>query len=372
MVWIRILFISEAFLIFMLIGTKRVYISDAERDDNHNATVVKYNSFLVFLVAFLMILVSALRNSFIDTVDYRLMYNYIGKNIENVFNNSLQGVEKGYLLFTYGLNHISGNSQFLLIVTTVIIIAITTIFIKRESVDVPFSLWMFFCLDFINTMNGVRQVMAGAFAAILWERLSSRPHSIKNDIMFIFGILILSTIHRSVLICIPIMLLCRGRIMNMATRVIIFGTIAMLMVPGIYYFVLEGVLAGTDYEKYITESATMGIARLIVNSVPVVMLAYSRIKGIRLEEENEKTQWMLNLCIFNFCCSVLSLRMVFFARIGMFFKYFDFVMLPYLINRIFDKKSKSIKLLAYILYGIYFFVQLSAFGGYIAGFDLVI
>lgn len=370
MIWINGLFYFVAFTVVLLIGTKRVYQYENELGEVEVYT--RNSRFLIVLLTLSLIIVSGLRNNFIDTADYRYMYTVIGRNFENVFNGAVPRVETGYLLFTYLLNLINENSQFLLIVTSVITIYTTVRFITRESSDIAFSLWIFFCIDYINTMNGVRQVMAGAIAAVLWSRLYYTEYTKRKDFVYICGILLLATIHKSILICVPAIILSRKKFMSWATLGFIGGSALMLAIPGIYYSVLEGVLGGSSYTEFFETSASMGFARFVVKSIPMLLILMSNFRGFDFRMESERTQWMLNIVVFNFCCSLLALRMVYFARLSIYFNFFDFVLMPYLLEKAFGKESRMIKGVAFVLYAVYYFVQIKAFGGYISGFDLVI
>lgn len=370
MIWIKGLFYFVAFIVMLLIATRRSY--QYENEYGELKTYTQNSKFLIAILMLALIIVSGFRNKFIDTADYRYMYGIIGKNLENVFNGSVPRVEKGYLFFTYLLNLINTDSQFLLIVTSIITVFTTVKFITRESSDIAFSMWMFFCIDYINTMNGVRQVMAGAIAAILWSLLYGSEQTRKKDVLYIAGILLLATVHKSILICIPVILLSRKRFMSFATWGFIIGSVMMLAVPGLYYAVLEGVLGGSSYTEFFSTSAGMGIARFIVKTVPIMLIIVSSFRGFDFREEDARTQWMLNIVVFNSCCSLLALRMVYFARLSIYFNFFDFILMPYLIETAFGKDGKIVKGIAYILYAVYYFVQINAFGGYISGFDLVI
>lgn len=368
-VLMRLMYI-EIVIIFFIIASQKKYtaINDHGEDQIH----VQNSKFLIALYAFGMIVVSAFRSNFIDTADYRLIYARIGSSLENVFNGSGQDVEKGWLFFNYLLNHISNDSQFMIQVTAVIVISGSVYFLVKESTDVPFSFWIYLCLEFVNTMNGIRQIMTGVIIALLWLRWIREERRPRNDFFFVLGIVLMSTIHKSALICIPVFFSSRGKFFNKWMKSIVFGSLLMFAVPSIYYMVLSRIIGGSDYSQYLTESATMGIMRFLVKIVPVVLVFFYQ-RNNRIDITEPSFQWIMNISIFNACCSLLSLRMVYFARIGMYFNLFDYILIPWLIEKIFRNQARIlIKTIMCMSYAFYYWYQLIAFGGYVRSFSLVL
>lgn len=371
MQWLYSAFLISLFAI--ILGTltqKRKTVYDKTEMHFKNT----YSRFAIFLYSFPLIFVSAFREGFIDTYDYRHMYEAIGTNLQNVFSNIVPDVEKGYLFFTYLLNLISKDSQILLIVTSIVITVCFVKFMRMEAYDVSFSLLIYLCQFWMSTMNGIRQILVAGLTCLLWGKWSSEPYSREKNISFIILLLVLSTFHKSILICIPVFMLARGNLFNKGILVCVLGALTMLVVPSVYNFVFGVLLGTTEYSDYIAESASMGGMRFIISCVPFLLICiyYWKIynKG---ETKNHRFIWMMNISIFNFCCSMLALKMVYFARIGLYLDVFNFILIPYLIEQCFNKRSASfIKLFAIITYIMYFYFQMQAYGGYVYGFKLVL
>ena len=130
-----------------------------------------YNSFFTFLFFGLLTFIVVCREDFVDTWDYRYMYEQIGPNIENAFNDTVPRVEKGYLFITALLNKISTDSQFLLIVFGILTIVCFSAVILKYSESVSFSLILFSCNLWISCMNGLRQIFVASIISLfgaLW------------------------------------------------------------------------------------------------------------------------------------------------------------------------------------------------------------
>lgn len=370
MQWLYGAFVLALFAIFIGFATqKRRFVHDDA--GNHIKNI--YSKALAFLYMLPLIFVSAFRHSFIDTNDYRYMYEVIGTNWNNVFNGKVPDVEKGYLFFTYILNLISKDSQLLIIVTTIIITICFVKFICLEAYDISFSLLLYLCQYWVDTMNGVRQILVAAIVCMVWKKWSQCSGMI-NNVLFIVTLIALSSFHKSILICIPVFLVARGELLNKGIVLCVLSALAMVAVPSLYHLVFSFLLRSSEYSDYISESASMGGMRFIVSCVPFVLvwLYYSKIYR-REAIKNQKMIWMMNISVFNFCCDLLALKMVYFARIGLYFEVFNFILIPYLIDKCFTKQSaKFMKIIATLMYIVFFCYQIQAYGGYASGFKLVL
>lgn len=327
----------------------------------------RYNTFVVVLFAMVLMFVSGFRYKFIDTGDYRLMYEAIGPNYDNVFNGTVERVETGYLFFTYLLNCISTDSQFLLIVTSAIVNAVYIRKIYKYSEDLPFSLFLYFTLSYMGTMNGIRQTLAAALALIVFEWCYKR-----KTIPYIALILLLMTIHKSVVILIPVYFIVRNKFFNAGVKGALVFSVLMLVMPGSVTSLLESVLGDSDYASYLSSTEGMNIMRFFVACVPTVLIVlYCRQTN---EDYNADPimRCLMNLCIIDLCANIMAIRILFFGRICMYFSICKLVLIPTLIRRTFPVKTAfKVKLCAVVLYSVYFAYQIYSYGGYMNNFRLI-
>ena len=361
-------YISIGIAILILI-TQKTIVSERRRIKKKC-----YNPVLTFIYICPLIYVSACRYKFWDTDDYRLMYMAVGESFENVFNNVTGHVEKGYLLFTVLLNKITSDSQILIIVSSVFTLFVVCYFLYRESTDLSISLLIFSSQTWMTTMNGLRQYMVVAMLCLAWIKWTKRKkHSKKRDLIFILSVLLMSTFHRSVLVCIPMFFLARGKLLNRKVIICIGIATLMVLVPSVYTFFFGILLGGSEYENYISTGATMGILRFIICCFPIFMIClyYHIYLKKKNKELDRKEIWMMNLSCLGFACNILALKMVYFARIGIYFNIFDLIVIPYCIEKCFSKKSKNfIIILLFVFYVYFFYVQMNAYGSFATNFKL--
>lgn len=332
----------------------------------------QYNIVMIFMYISTLTYVAACREHFWDTDDYRLMYEAVGNSFDNVFNDTTGHVEKGYLIFTAFLNKISHDSQFLIIVSSIFILFVTCFFLYKESTDLTISFLIFSSQIWMATMNGLRQYMVAATLWIVWIKWSNSERCRKNDLLFILSIVLMASFHKSVLICVPLFFCARGKLFNKKIITCIVVAILMFFISPVYNFVFDFLLGGTEYSNYVDTSATMGNSRFIFSCFPILLIClyyYIYIKNGK--NESDKISLIMNLSCLNFIFNILALKMVYFARIGIYFGIFDLLVIPYCINKCFTEKScKIIKILLFVLYAFFFYKQMIAYGSYATNFQL--
>lgn len=362
------LFVIESF--FLIIMNNTVVWKQWISDDGEKHYIKRNSKFLVCLFAIFIIIVVGLRNKFWDTSDYRNMYMLIGTNINNVFDETVPRIEKGYLLFTFFLNLISRNSQFLLIVCSIITNGLFVATIYKESEDVPLSLFLFLCTGYLSTMNGMRQILAGAIIFYVGTKWSKKRDQ-KADIKMLLCIIVMATFHKSALICIPLFLMARGRRFSRWIKGFLLLSIILFIVPGLSTLVIN-ILGGSEYSDYQSVSATQGIIRFFVNSVPFTLCLLCAAKCDLDNIADGSFNWMFNLSVIGFGFNLLALRMVYYARINMFFCISDMIMLPKYIDLLFNRRnSKIIKFLAVVCYTYFYYTSLLANGNFVKEFALM-
>lgn len=364
-------FFTECLLLILMVITKQRHVSVDLR--GRKEYVTKYSRAIAFIFAFILIFVSGFREKFWDTTNYRLIYLEIGNDINNVFNDTVPKIEKGYLLFNYLLNLISSDGQFLLIVSSLITngLIIKTIFSETE--DAPFSLFLYLASGFLGTMNGLRQMLVAAVVFSYGVKWVKKEKKFINDIGMLLCILLMSTFHKSVLICIPIYFAARGKPFNGYVKIGMLFSAILFLIPSLSAWFIQ-ISGGDDYGSYSQVTATQSVLRFLIESVPFILCILCHYnKQLKTEELSKSSQWFINLTAIGFCFNLLALRMVYYARINMYITLCNTIMLPYFIRTFFKKgNDEVVKAVAIMLYIIYFYFGLIANGNFAYNFHLVI
>ena len=232
---------------------------------------------------------------------------------------------------------------------------------RKYSSDYWMSIFLFIVsTDYLSYMhNGMRQFIAvcGIFACLGWI--------IKKEYFkTIIVILLLSTIHQTCLVMIPIIFIIQGKAFNKKTMFLIFLTLIVLVGINSFTSFLEDALKETQYSDIMTNEIMQNktgtnILRVIVYSVPLLL----SIVGKRyIDEANDP---LINLCVN---CSVITTALyaisavtsgIYFGRLPIYTSLTGYILLPWLINHMFEKKSAVlVKLMMYGFYFLFFYYQM--------------
>ncbi|MBR2861928.1 MAG: EpsG family protein [Clostridia bacterium] len=361
----------------LLAGSKIRFVLSSSKNTrtNQDESALKskkknYNSFFTLLFFGLLLFVVACREGFIDTPDYRFMYEQIGPHIHRAFNNTVPRVEQGYLFITALLNMVSTDSQFLLLVFGAATTVCFAVVLLKYTENATFSLILYVCNMWVACMNGLRQIFVASLISLFGALWISEKSNVRKTVGFIALCLLLSTVHTSAILCIPFYFMAKGKFMNKWVIGSTVCTVVLLMFPALYETVFRFLTSGLSYAEMLDSEATMGASRLLISGAPVVLfLIYHYSKPDR--EYDESVSWMLNLMVFGFLFSLLSLKMVYFSRMRMYFSIFITITLPYVVNRMFDKKNRNLVIFFIsLLYIAVFIYQLGAYGEEVTDFRL--
>lgn len=309
----------------------------------------EYSIFLTIVFAGVLIFVEGFRHGYMDTGNYKGIYQYLSDDLGDVLSSS----QPGFDFLQWLLRKISTKPQFFLLVVAAFINIADLIFIKRNTNDFPFSIFLYFVLSFIGNMNGIRQITAATFLMLAFPWVEE-----KKYFRYIVWVVILSTIHRSILVVIPLLFIFGGKRWNIGVVGFVLFCVFSAVVPGPINAII-GNLVSYDYSHYLT-AYTRGanIFNVFVEAVPLVLgLLYHRSNIDRIGE-NRTIDVLINMQAIRFGFVVLATGMAQYARIGMYMKNVTAIIIPFLINNVFIGSGKKyIKVTAIILYLLMFIVE---------------
>lgn len=329
-----------------------------------------YPTFLIVLFACVLIFCSAFREGFQDTGVYKNLYTYIGTDFQNAFDEDFTIKDRGFNLLMVLLNRVNPDPQTLIVVASVFTTTVYVYVIAKHASDTPFSLLLMLCTVFIGTMNGIRQVMAGAIFTLGWTLLIKR-----KMIPLLLLVLFASTFHASAIILVPLCFIICGKRYNIGIWVFLAFVIFCFVSPSAAYNIMGDILEDSVYKDYLENESKMGIMRLLVELVPVLIsFLYHRLAprpaNGSLSAQQRMVDILINMQLISFGFTVLGLQMVYFARISMYFSLVLPLLLPETIKGVFVPESaKDVKritiamYLFYYAYQIYTYEMLDGWGG---------
>lgn len=302
--------------------------------------------FFMLIAMLILILVSGLRSGIGDTYMYRHLYDLATPSY------SANGAyETGFVIFIKMLRSISDDSQLMIIVTSIIINVFNIRTIYKYSKDSYFELGMFMYITsgyYTVTMNGIRQSLA---ASIIFAATTFIINGKFKTYLVI--ILLMSTIHTSALIMIPIYFICRAKAWDKTTN-ILFGIAlvgALLFQP--LMDTLMNILGSTRYAEYSTfKEGGANLLRISVFAVPVILTYIKRGKVSEWKDSNV----IVNMNIVCFIIMIFSSFNWIFARFTIYLQLYSFILLPYIVKNCFTRKERRLIYSALIVcYFIFFY-----------------
>lgn len=324
----------------------------------------RWGKFSAFLLVVPYIVWAGFRtDSFGDTYLYRIFYYSAPDTLGKIpAYAATQTKDTGYYVLSSLFKIFISNSSvvFFLAIAAFQMFCIMKIYRKYSS-DYWMSIFLFIIsIDYLSYMhNGMRQFIAvcGIFACFGWI--------IKKEYFkTIIVILLLSMIHQTALIMIPIIFIVQGDAFNKRTMVLII--LAMIVIVGINQFtsLLETTLKETQYSDTLgtdvwKQDNGTNILRVMVYSVPMFL---SILGKKYIDAANDP---VINICVN--CSIVTSLLYiismftsgVFIGRLPIYTSLTSYILLPWLINQMFEKKSAFlVKIMMYGFYFLYFYYQM--------------
>jgi len=328
--------------------TKRV---NAVLNDQRQITWLFPRRYVMVTFAAILIVVYTYKYGFVDTASYRSMYAAVRTYSWTDMRTNPNGVEVGWLLFLRLLNLISTDSKLMLFVGGSIIICGFLYTINRYSVDVSFSMIIFYFTMFLDLNNGMRQYVATAFIVLGFQFVIQR-----RFLPYLLMVIIASFCHNSAIFCLLFYFLANGKVFNKKIVISIGISLVFMIIPSLFTGILTIIFSGTNYSYYISAGSGMRVWRLLVSIVPsiMVLLISCRInhKDIAMTVSDSV---FANLILINTIFCVLGLRSWIFVRMCFYTGLIVALFIPQLIKLLFrEKDTRIVKVLAFTSYFIFF------------------
>lgn len=289
--------------------------------------------FWMLIVAIILIIFSGFRTGSIgDTGMYKHSYSLYASNPNAVKFDR----DPGFTLLNLILIQFSTNPQTLVFVTSLIVNLFNVLFLYKYSTYLELQIYLYITSGYLTTsMNGMRQCLAAAILFVFNNLL------IKGKFkLYLLTVLLVSTIHASALIMIPVYFIVREEAWS--RKVIIMSLLAGIGVV-FYNFLsplLFKLLESTQYAGYAQfNEGGSSFTRVIVNMVPVI-LAYIKRKG--LKENWKESNIFTNMAILNVIFVALGLFNWIFNRFTIYMQLYNFILISYMIKNCFKGKEKRL------------------------------
>ena len=255
--------------------------------------------------------------------------------------------------------------HFMLLVAAFQMICMVFIF-RKYSEDMWSCLFLFVAsTDYMSWMqNGIRQFIAVAMTFAAFDLLVR-----KRYMSYVAVVLLASTFHGTALLMLPFAFIMTGPAMNRKTTMMIVGVVALIPFIDSVMPLMEDLLANTQYDDMMSNGIWenddgTNLIRVLVYSVP----ALAALLGRRYIQHNRDP--VINMCIN---ASMITFAMyavsavtsgIYIGRIPIYTTLYGYMVLPWLIDQIFEKQSgRLIKLLMIGCYVGFYYYQMEIIWG---------
>lgn len=330
-------------------------------NNQYRSRAITYMSLMTIFT--ILLIISAFRTGIGDTYFYKHIYELIGTNLAN---SSLGEVitsfdhERGFYTGIALLNMISTDPQLLVIVCAVITNALNLYDIYKFARPFELGIYLYFAtVIFYVTMNGMRQALVASI--FFWGvRYIIRGEWKKYLIL----ILLLSNLHTSALLLIPVYYIARHEAWgDFFWKVFTGGVIVFIIFP-IIKPVIVMILQDTQYAVYGNDMAQGGesvnLLRVLVMLVPP-SLAFTVRK--ELAKQWKESHIFIFMSMLNFIFILWSIQYLYFYRVCMYFEVFNLALMPRVISCMDKQKGMCIYVYLIICYFIFAYYQVAVCWG---------
>ena len=301
-----------------------------------------------------------------DTVLYLKIFQEISTSFEELKQVVLEHESGwGFLIFEILEKKVFGNNPiiFRLILALMHILPVIIVY-RKYSNNYILSVYLFIAsgCHIGWMMNGLRQFLAVSIIFAATSLLIERKY-----IKLIIIILIASTIHSSALIMIPVIFIVHGKAWNKKTMVFIILSIIAMYIFSKNINTFDMLISNTEYAG--TGAAMVAAGddgvnpiRVLVNAIPMLLA----LIGKRIIDQEDDI--FINICV-NMSVITTGIYLVgmvtsgiMVVRLPIYVSLYNFILLPYLAEKIFTPKSKDIFIILMIIF--YFLYYLYGYRGF--------
>lgn len=360
----------QLFVLLIVIAVLAPMLGQCYAIKSYGNREIRYGWLPVLALAIPLIYLAGTRVNYLlnfgDTSAYLIGFNESPTSVAAVMNSVTDDTKDvGFSIITATLKRLIGEREvvYFTIIAAVCIICVLYTY-KRYSCNFIISAFLFIAsADYLQwTYNGIRQFIP---VAILFACAGLIIK--KKYVPLIVLILILSTIHATALLMIPIIFIVQGKPLNKKTILFIVVMLLAIAFIGQFTNIIANIMENTQYsgevDQFLNTEGT-SVQRVLVYSVPafLAILFKKRIEAA----DNPLINIAANMSIVTFGLLTLSAFSsgLLLGRLGIYTSLFNYILLPWEIENIFTKRStKLIYCVLIVCYLIYYYYQVEIIWG---------
>lgn len=345
--------------LFVLLAVVAVFAKVAGQTytiEVHGTTETRYGWIPVLMIVVPLIVLAGTRPNIGDTGAYRNGFFTMSNSFSEIISESKK--DKGFSIFSYFIKQIVGNNDiaYFMIISTICLMCVTVVY-KKYSCNFAMSMFLLIASsDYVQwNYNGMRQFIAVSIIFAATDLLMRRRY-----VLYYGLILLLSTVHASALIMIPVSLVVRGRPWNARTVLFTVATLIAINFSGAMRNLIADFMSETQYGGEVNqflETEGTNILRVLVFCIPPLLALVFR--KYLLYVQNPILDLSTNMAIVSMGMYIVSAATsgIFIGRIPIYFSLYNYILLPWLIENVFNRRSQKLVygclILCYLVFYLY-------------------
>lgn len=329
-----------------------------------NGLYEERSNLLSAVILFLPIIIFAgLRSSVADTSAYISSFNDYPSNLASAMDLIMEDGNRapGFMFLSILLKqYISQDYHVWLFIIAAISGICVMYSIYKYSCNYGISMFLFIAsCQYTWLFNGIRQFLVASIMFACTGLLLR-----KKIIPYMIIVLIMSTIHQSALIFIPIYFIVNGEPWNKRTMMFIGIIILAIIFADKFTGMLDTAVEHSDYANSMeefknTDDGTNPI-RILIESIPIILAFIYRNK-IK-DKLTPIIKLSINMSLVSsglYIISKVARSGIMLGRLPIYFSMYNLILLPWLINNIFEKEEKRLMRYSMIIcYLAFFYYQM--------------
>ncbi len=325
---------------YLLLASFPVVLSWFLKDLNENK---RNRKIFLKITGIVLLLMTALRSKHLGSTDTQVYYNYFEKAINakswSNFIDPESSTEMGFQIFNFILSRVFKDPQWIIVISSLIIISCTLYSIHKNSKDIALSVVMYITLGLWQfQIQGMRQALAISILLLAYECLKNRKY-----IGFALLVALATTFHVTafvfaILLIIPFL----KNIIYTIIASILFSTMMFVFVDDLIE--IANVILETDYGVSNTD-----VGGFVATAIYILIILFAILFNKNLQNDKKENAMFFVTLIGTICYVTRYFGALAAERISFYFMFGQFILLPNSLEFLQEKEKKVVKLLVYML-----------------------
>lgn len=365
--WSMILWVFLIYLVYSMTHKEEIKLTDYNIQQGIQKKIPLVYAVLVFGYFIFWI---GMRSGIADTFQYISTYKLIPADFSTAWSQiEWDGKNPGFDLFNALFKCFISQDYHWWLMTIAIVcgVCLVTVF-RKYSVNYFMSCFLFMTMiTYTWMLNGMRQFIAVAILFLCCDWIKD-----GKFIKFLIAVLILSTVHFTCIMMIPIYFVARLKPWSKKIVLFIFAIILLCVFAEPFFGELDNILSDTGYSGFTEQFAEddgVNPIRVLFYAIPPLIAFWKRNVLAAYYEKNRMLPIMINMSLITAALYLVGVFTsgILIGRLPIYCEVYNLILMPYLLYVGFNKQERKIIMPVYVMVMLLFF-YLQRFPYYVSDF----